>query len=342
MRSRSLLAALLFTAVFGGAPASALVVAVQPIAAAPGDTPDVCVAMPDNDGTVSGLQLDMIWDASCLTIETAGTEGACSVNPQTNRSTFRTRVQSETRMRALMLSIDDPSPMPADARQLFCCQFRVAPDAGGRSCSINLTGVILSDPSGNSLPVTPRSGVVLVAGEPAAPGVGGFVPPVGGGGVPSFGEVPPAAGMPAGGPGGSAPPAQQAAPAAGPGTGAGSAAPAAAGAPVGGAPAAPAPGGVPVGGLPGAAPGGEAPPAPGLPADAGEPASVTTPGARSTPGATRAPASPGSSTPKARSTPAAEAASTPAAEPTPATTPKGWLNSILDSLRSGSGDSGKK
>ncbi len=208
--------------------ALAVTVVVESTNATPGDTPYICVNLPDNDGQVSGIQMDLSWDPSCLNIVTqSATEGACAVNPATNRTTFRTRVNAGNSMKVLMFNMSDTTPIPASEQQLFCCQFQVSPAAAGRTCGINLSNVIASSATGTRLPVSPRPGTITVGGAR------GDSQMHGGGGLPGALVIPPIV------TGGEAP-----APAAGSaGTGAagsGAAAPAAGRAVVPAAPAAPA------------------------------------------------------------------------------------------------------
>lgn len=201
------------------APASAVTIALQGGSAQAGDTPDICVLMPDNDGQVSGIQMDLQWDSSCLNADTAGgDEGACEVNRAANRDTFRSKVSNQSQMRVLMLSISDTTPIPASVKQLFCCQFRVSPNAGGRTCTVNLSNVIASNATGTRLPVTPQGTAIAVQGRGST--MGGMGGGTGGGGgvmappVITGGQAPAPAAQGAGGTTGSAPAAAPVAPAA--------------------------------------------------------------------------------------------------------------------------------
>ncbi len=141
-----------------------LTVRVQGAKALPGDTPDVCVYLDQNDGTVSGLQVDLYWDSSCLSVDrSSGDQAACVMNPETGRSTFQTRVLGSDRMRALMVNLSDPSPMPPTVSQLFCCQFRVSAAAEGRTCGVTPSNIVLSDRQGQRLPFTAVGGSITVA-----------------------------------------------------------------------------------------------------------------------------------------------------------------------------------
>ncbi|GIW45657.1 MAG: hypothetical protein KatS3mg077_2939 [Candidatus Binatia bacterium] len=152
--------------------ALAATVRVQGTSASPGDTPDVCVFLDNNEGNVAGLQADLFWDSSCLTADrSTGDQAACVVNPDTGRSLFQTRILSAGQMRVIMASLNDTSPMPASVSQLFCCQFRVSEKAAGRTCGVNLSNVILSDPGGQRLPVNGVPGSIAVRGGAQERGV---------------------------------------------------------------------------------------------------------------------------------------------------------------------------
>ncbi|MCX8073573.1 MAG: hypothetical protein N3C12_14175 [Candidatus Binatia bacterium] len=237
-RMVSLLGWMLVGSLFS-AQAFAITLRVQGANASPGDTPDVCVYLDENDGTVSGLQVDLVWDSSCLTVDRGmGDQGACVMNPETGRSTFQTRVLANDRLRALMVSLNDTTPMPESVHQVFCCQFRVSPAAGGRTCGINVANVILSDRKGQRINVTGVGGSITVAraGDQGGVPVGGtgsggvIAPAIVGGGQSGMGSggaaagaapaAPPAAGVSGGAAPAAAPavapaPAVQAPPAAG-------------------------------------------------------------------------------------------------------------------------------
>lgn len=205
------LAIVLFVLV--GQVARALTFVVQGGQAEAGDTPDVCIVLPDNDGTVAGFQMDLVWDSSCLSVDQASAgEGACYGNPEARRAMFRTALRGANGLRVLALNLTDTSPIPAAVRDLFCCQFRVAPAAGGRTCSISVSEVIASDPKGNRLPnVRGVPGAIIVravadqrgVGAPGAgPGAAVLPPVLEGGTAPepfSRGSAPPPAGSSSGG-----------------------------------------------------------------------------------------------------------------------------------------------
>lgn len=173
MKLYTKVAGILVTLASAVGPVWGLTLRVQGTNAFPGDTPDVCVFLDNNDGTVSGLQVDLVWDSSCLSVDrSTGDQAACVMNPETGRSTFQTRVLASDRMRALLLSLNDTSPMPRTVNQLFCCQFRVSAAAGGRTCGVNLTNVILSDPKGQRLQSTGVGGSIVVARARDERGVG--------------------------------------------------------------------------------------------------------------------------------------------------------------------------
>ncbi len=156
--------------------ARAVTLVVQGGEVSPGDTPDVCVAMPDNDGTVAGLQLDLVWDSSCLAVDTAfGKEGACVVSPGVQK-TLHSNVRSPGSLRILLLSLSDTSTIPAGVTQLFCCQFRVSPAASGRTCAVSLSGAIASDPNGNRLGSLRTVPGAIAVRRPSAEEMGGAAP----------------------------------------------------------------------------------------------------------------------------------------------------------------------
>ena len=161
----------------------ALTVGIDPMTCSPGSSCDVCVSLAQNQGDVSGIQMDLNWQSSCLTMRTqGGGEGLCVVDPGTNRDTFKTKIQGDS-LRVITLSISDTSPMPASVGSLFCCTFLV-PDTTASSCVMSITNAIASDPHGQRIPLTAVAGSVAVSSGPSrgpgASATGGAPRPPGG------------------------------------------------------------------------------------------------------------------------------------------------------------------
>jgi len=136
--------------------------------------PTVCFALTDNNGQVSGIQMDIGWTNGCISANPGGNSGeaACDVNPQTNRTTFKTRVSpGGNSMRVIMLNIADTTPIPANVSQLFCCSFSAGSTGG--TCPISLSNTIASDPKGTRLPVSTINGAVTVSGSGQSGNSGG-------------------------------------------------------------------------------------------------------------------------------------------------------------------------
>ncbi len=144
-------------------PSEGMVVAVQSAKASADGATKVCVRLERNSGKVSGMQMDLGWDPSCLTMEQTGNgEPACTMNPEAQRSLFRA-AKRERGIRVLFLNLNDTNPMPASVGELFCCQFRTA--GPGRQCEVSISNAIASDPTGTRLPLTTQAGTVQVEGS---------------------------------------------------------------------------------------------------------------------------------------------------------------------------------
>lgn len=134
-----------------------------------GEAFEACASVPDNNGQIAGLQLDLLFDPTCLSPEASvDDQAACTVNPETERGTFKNRILRPGAMRVLLVSLDNVVPIPAHVTRLFCCRYRTAREAGGRTCYLNATNIIFSDPFGRRLPTQATPGKISV-GPPLTP-----------------------------------------------------------------------------------------------------------------------------------------------------------------------------
>jgi hypothetical protein len=134
---------------------------------------NVCVAMPSSGGIVAGLQLDLSWDANCMKANPgSGNQGQCQVNSSTGK-TVSTAIQGGSRLRAIMYSTSDSSPMPDG--DLFCCAFTASPSApaGGPCCGLSMGNVILADPTGTRVSLSAAPLVVTLGQNTCAVSGGG-------------------------------------------------------------------------------------------------------------------------------------------------------------------------
>jgi hypothetical protein len=107
---------------------------------------NVCVDMAGSNGKVSGLQMDLSWDPACMTgARAAGSAAQCTSNPSSGKS-VETAFFSDAQMRAIFLSVSDTTSVPDG--ELFCCRFTVVPSRAGSCCSVNISNLILSGPTG--------------------------------------------------------------------------------------------------------------------------------------------------------------------------------------------------
>lgn len=128
-------------AVSAGMMMACVLCADRALLAADAGSTDVCVILNNSNGRVSGLQLDLTWDPSCMTAQPAeGDAAACSSNPNTRKNVQTKLFPSAATMRALFLSVSDTNPVPDD--ELFCCRFTLA--QSGSCCSLNTSNLILA------------------------------------------------------------------------------------------------------------------------------------------------------------------------------------------------------
>lgn len=149
---------------------------MSPVAAAPARTAatDVCVIMTGSNGQVSGLQLDLSWDPTCMTAERgAGDAAKCNANPATGKSVQTKLFPNNSTLRALFLSVSDTSPVPDD--ELFCCRFTFTSAQANPCCVARIDNLILANPNvpGNRIYDAGISVQALVGNTPctaSAPG----------------------------------------------------------------------------------------------------------------------------------------------------------------------------
>lgn len=123
------------------------VVALLSASAAPATAVDVCVSM-GSGGQVAGVQMDLAWDATCMTADSSGGSTAnCRAEPAT-RKTIATKVGNGT-LRALFFSLADTNPIPDGT--LYCCAFTATGTSSDPCCSLRFANVSLSDPVGHRL-----------------------------------------------------------------------------------------------------------------------------------------------------------------------------------------------
>jgi hypothetical protein len=168
-------AALAAVAVHFAAPscAGAAAIRVGSTSAAPGTSADICLSLSGGAGQIAGVQMDLTWDESCATAELAnGRQAACWPNSATGKS-VQTSVTG-SHMRALMLSLSDPSPIPDG--ELFCCSFMLVSATASQCCAIGISNVRGSNSAGVGITnIDTSPGQLCAIGAPAAAG-GGSLP----------------------------------------------------------------------------------------------------------------------------------------------------------------------
>ena len=179
----------------------ALEVGVVSNSAPAGGSVDMCIYMSGSGGKVAGIQMNLHWDGSCVSITPgAGYEAQCSnlVGGKTLKTAIGTRPcnNDPSCMMAMLVSFSDVDPM--QDQELFCCNFTVLGSPPKTSCPFTLTNVIAGESSGAKVAnIQSVAGALTVSGAGSTGGAGGGVG-MGGGGAPSV-VVPAVGGAAAGG-----------------------------------------------------------------------------------------------------------------------------------------------
>jgi len=139
----------------------AITVAIRGGSGDPGGPVEVQVSMAGGNRMVAGVQVDLVWDASCLSA-IAGDDGgaSCAVGPAVGKQ-LSTKIRNASTMRALLLSLSDVDPIEQDG-VLFTCVFDIRPGTTATQCRVTLQNLILSDSKGGRLRDTAVNGGVRI------------------------------------------------------------------------------------------------------------------------------------------------------------------------------------
>lgn len=107
-----------------------------------GESGPVCVSMIDGRNEVAGLQLNLVWDDSCVT-PTDGRD-LCRADPATGKNA-QSALLGRGELKTILISFSDVEPIPDGP--LLCCDF-TAVGKEGKRCAIRATNVIGSTSTG--------------------------------------------------------------------------------------------------------------------------------------------------------------------------------------------------
>jgi hypothetical protein len=143
-------------------------------------TIDVGLATWNGPALVAGTQNDVVFDPINAPIR-ANADGRpdCAVNPNINKTGTAFAFQPSgchgtdcAAVRAIVLSFSNSDPIPSGP--LYTCQVAIAPQAAAAAYPLDITNVILSDPSGDALPdAYGVGGAIYVVGPTPTPGPDG-------------------------------------------------------------------------------------------------------------------------------------------------------------------------
>jgi hypothetical protein len=158
----------------------------------PGDTVNICVFLAAEGQQVAGVQGDLVSDPECALIDSS------SCRKGSHEKDLHKAKLSPSRMRAIILALDNTEPIP-DGAQLFCCDLLIPAETSATSCPVTMQAAAASDPSGHPLAARVIPGTILISGVPSGGTTGGGQ--VGSSAAPSSAVVaPPAVSAPAGAP----------------------------------------------------------------------------------------------------------------------------------------------
>ncbi len=163
------------------APAASISASTAVVSRAHQERAKLCVSL-DTSGAreIAGTENELVWDGECATMLPNGCSANSAHGKDLNGTLSR---QRDFTYKALILSFSDTDPI--DSGELYCCEFLVHLTRPGDCCQVRVVRAAGSDPQGNSISISPGApGQLCLAsdgtGGPAAGGVGGAAPAVGG------------------------------------------------------------------------------------------------------------------------------------------------------------------
>ncbi len=146
---RTLSAFLACAALLCAARLDAAIITVSSATAGPGQSAQVCVSLSRASDQMSGLQMDLNWDPSCMSAD-PGIGNAASCKSLVSGKNVHTAISPNSSMlRALVFSITNQGPIPDST--LFCCNFTLAASPSSSCCSIAVTNLRGSTAGGTAI-----------------------------------------------------------------------------------------------------------------------------------------------------------------------------------------------
>lgn len=124
----------------------------------------LCIGVDSAGQNVAGTQNDLVWNGTCATLQ----RESCAAVADSNKPLHGNMPQGEdARYRALVFALDNVDPVRDG--QLYCCDFTLSGSSDG-CCAVRFDRLGVSDPSGNSLPVTAQPAELCLASGAAPVG----------------------------------------------------------------------------------------------------------------------------------------------------------------------------
>jgi hypothetical protein len=142
--------------------AGAVTLSVSSAPGGPGDTVEICVDLATEGEEVAGVQTDVVWNPACAEVDVVSCRAGDHDKP------LHKSQRSPSRLRAIILALDNLDPIP-DGSRLFCCDFHRLEDGGEEDCRVSLQNVHASDSVGNRASTGSYAGAILSRGSPHAP-----------------------------------------------------------------------------------------------------------------------------------------------------------------------------
>jgi len=143
--------------------AGAVTLSVSSASGEPGETVEICVDMATEGDEVAGVQADMVWNPECAEINVT------SCSPGDHDKPLHKSQRSNSRLRAILLALDNVDPIP-DGSRLFCCDFRLLEGADAGPCRVTLQNVSTSDSVGNPAHTGSYAGAIMRPSSSSASG----------------------------------------------------------------------------------------------------------------------------------------------------------------------------
>ena len=131
-----------------------------------GDTVSVTVSLASTGHAVAGVQNDIRFDATAVAVNPSDGHPDCQINPATGKLLSASLLDAGSRLRAIVYSLDDQSPISDGA--LYTCTFSILEATPPGDYPLIASNVVVADASAATLDSVAQDGAISVAASQCA------------------------------------------------------------------------------------------------------------------------------------------------------------------------------